>query len=142
MTDLNGLDADAVIARLRLAPHPEGGHYREYFRDLGSDGARGHATAIYFLLRAGERSNWHRVDAAEIWLHHAGGPLNLRVAEGDGERCHLLGAGTPAAVVPADAWQSAASVGPWTLVSCVVAPAFDFAGFELAPPGWTPEGAE
>jgi uncharacterized protein len=138
MTDLRdaGADAALVIRALDLRPHPEGGHYRETWRDLPADGGRGAATAILFLLRAGERSAWHRVDAAELWLWHAGAPLLLRVAPatehrlgpdpGTGQTLHGL--------VPAHRWQSAEGLGAWTLCSCVVAPAFAFEGFELAGP--------
>ena len=140
----DGLGADAVIALLGLAPHPEGGHYRETFRDPGTAGGRGASTAIYFLLRAGERSHWHKVDAVEMWHWHAGAPLVLRIAAaGAGPHDQVLGpdlaAGhRPQGIVPAHAWQAAESLGAWTLVGCTVAPAFEFAGFELAPAGWEP----
>ncbi|HUC17649.1 MAG TPA: cupin domain-containing protein [Acetobacteraceae bacterium] len=145
MTDLfsPGLAAKTVIASLGLAPHPEGGHYRETWRDRPADGRRGAASAIFFLLAAGEESAWHKVDAAELWLWHAGAPLRLEIAP---PRAALhLGADPSAGqtlqgIVPAEAWQSARSLGAWTLVSCIVAPAFDFAGFTLAPPGWMPPG--
>lgn len=126
-----------------MQPHPEGGHYAETFRAApGADG-RATSTAIYFLLRAGERSHWHRVDAAEIWLWHAGAPLTLEIADDSGQRAHTLGpniaAGErPQAIVPPHAWQAARSNGAWTLVSCVVAPGFLFEKFELAPPDWRP----
>ncbi|MBB4197772.1 cupin [Rhodoblastus sphagnicola] len=137
------LAAADVIAALRLRAHPEGGHYREIFRDRPEGGTRGAATSIYFLLAEGEASRWHRVDAAEIWLWHAGAPLRLNIADPEGQREQKLGpdllAGeTLQATVPAGDWQEARSFGAWTLVSCIVAPAFDFAGFELAPPDWTP----
>jgi len=140
------LDARAVIGLLSLAPHPEGGHFRETFRDAGDvPGGRGASTAIYFLLAAGERSHWHRVDATEVWHWYAGAPLRLcRAADDAGpvERLLLsadLAAGeVPQAVVPAGHWQAAETLGAWTLVGCTVAPAFDFAGFELAPSGWAP----
>lgn len=134
-----------MIADLGLAPHPEGGHFRETWRHDPGDGTRGAATAIYFLLRADERSHWHRVDADEVWLHHQGGPLTLRIKDGAGPVVdHLLGpdvaAGQqPQVRVPAGAWQAAEPVAGAVLVSCVVAPAFEFDGFELAPPGWSPE---
>lgn len=139
------LTADQIIALLDLAPHPEGGHFRETFRDApGADG-RAASTAIYFLLKRGERSHWHRVDAAEAWHFHAGAPLRLSLAATDaGPARHLvlgadLAAGErPQAVVPARHWQAAESLGDWTLVGCTVAPGFDFAGFTLAPPGWAP----
>ena len=133
-----------LIARLGLAPHPEGGHYRETFRHRPADGGRGAMTAIYFLLMAGERSHWHRVDAAEIWHYYAGAPLRLSVSEdGRAATAHRLGPDfargeAPQIVVPAGAWQSAESLGGWTLVGCTVGPAFHFAGFELAPRGWAP----
>jgi hypothetical protein len=142
MTDLT---ADAVIAALDLAPHPEGGHFREVYRHEPADGGRGDCTSIYYLLRAGERSAWHRVtDAVEIWQFHAGDPLALSVsADGKCVEIHLLGAEIasgerPQAVVPAGAWQSAESRGEWTLVGCTVAPAFVFEAFEMAPEGWEP----
>jgi uncharacterized protein len=139
------LTAANVITRLHLAPHPEGGHYREVFRDPRTDAqGRSVSTAIYFLLARGERSHWHRVDAAEVWHFYSGSPLNLQIADEHGQRTLHLGpdliAGeAPQIVVPAGAWQAAESLGDWTLVGCTVAPGFDFAGFELAPPGWIPE---
>ena len=131
--------AEEIISQLRMTPHPEGGHFVETWRAApGADG-RSVATAIYFLLQAGERSHWHRVDAAEVWLFHAGDPLALSIEGVPAVLGADLGAGQrPQAVVPAGAWQSAETTGAWTLVSCVVAPGFDFAGFELAPPGWAP----
>lgn len=138
------LTAEDIIARLDLAPHPEGGHFRETFRDAAGHGGRGASTAIYFLLKAGERSHWHKVDAAEVWHFYAGAPLLLQVAEDDGAvREVRLGPDLahgerPQSVVPPGAWQAAESLGAWTLVGCTVAPAFDFAGFTLAPPGFSP----
>jgi len=138
------LAADEVVRLLGLAPHPEGGHYRETFRDAATAGAgRAASTAIYFLLRAGERSRWHRVDAAEVWHWYGGAPLALRVATAGGLIAHALGAELaagerPQVVVPAGAWQSAESLGAWTLVGCTVAPGFEFAGFELAAPEFCP----
>ena len=136
-------DVDRIIDALGLEPHPEGGWFAETWRAPAADGRRAASTAIYFVLRAGERSHWHTVDADEIWLHHAGAPLILRITEGAEIHEHMLGSDLgsgerPQVVVPAGAWQSAASTGAWTLVSCVVAPGFDFAGFQLAPPGWEP----
>ena len=135
-----------IITTLELLPHPEGGHYRETWRHESGD-ERGAGTSIYYLLQAGERSHWHRVDASETWLHHSGAPLTLRIAADDVGpvvECALgpdLAAGErPQAVVPAHAWQSAVSNGDWTRVSCIVAPGFDFVGFELAPPDWSPGG--
>lgn len=135
---------EAVIAMLGLQPHPEGGHFGETFRDVSVDGARAASTAIYFLLRAGEKSHWHRVDAVEMWHWYAGAPLALKVAaDGAAPVTTVLGSDLaagerPQGVVPAHAWQAAESLGAWTLVGCTVAPAFEFAGFELAPPGWEP----
>jgi len=136
--------AAEIIARLALQPHPEGGHYRETFRDPSTgSGGRAHSTAIYFLLARGERSHWHRIDAVEIWHHYAGDPLALRIADGPDLQTVTLGpdlaAGhLPQAIVPAHAWQAAESTGDWTLVGCTVAPAFNFATFELAPAQWEP----
>ena len=137
------VDAAEIIERLDLQPHPEGGHFRETWRDPDQGGRRGAGTAIYFLLAEGERSHWHRVDATEIWHFHAGAPLELHVADEGGRRTLLLGtdlgAGQePQRVVPAGAWQAAEPEGEFTLVSCTVAPAFRFEGFELADPGWEP----
>jgi uncharacterized protein len=164
MTD----EADRIIASLGLQPHPEGGWYRETWRDvpggtgrdvpggtgrdvpggtgrdMRADGSRGSGTAIYYLLRAGERSHWHRVDAVEIWHWYAGGALTLSVSE-DGKHVteHALGPSLelghrPQVIVPAGAWQAATPRSRWVLVGCTVSPAFDFAGFELAPPHWRP----
>lgn len=138
------MTADDIIERLDLKPHPEGGYYRETFRDSRTiDGGRAASTAIYFLLARDQKSHWHRVDAVEIWHYHAGDPLILRIADDNGERAIRLGSDLtaseqPQAIVPADAWQAAESTGDWTLVDCTVAPGFDFAKFELAPPGWSP----
>ena len=137
--------AAEIIARLELRPHPEGGHYRETFRDSRADGqGRACATAIYFLLTRGAPSHWHRIDATEIWHYYAGSPLTLRIAH-EGCAPHTLRLGPdvaagerPQAIVPASAWQSAESTGEWTLVGCTVAPAFEFAKFEMAPKGWEP----
>lgn len=141
-----GLVAEQVREALGLTPHPEGGHYRETWRDRPDDGGRGAATSILFLLAAGERSRWHRVDAAELWLWHAGAALHLGL-HGGATSTLRLGAGLGRGevlqgVVPAGVWQEAASLGAWTLVSCVVAPAFRFEGFTLAPPGWEPARLE
>lgn len=137
------MTAADVIALLDLKPHPEGGHYRETFRDPREVGGRSVGTAIYFLLAAGERSHWHRVDASEIWHWHAGAPLVLDVSDGETSETMMLGADLlagqrPQGVVPARAWQAARSLGDWTLVTCTVSPGFDFAGFELASPDWAP----
>jgi uncharacterized protein len=133
-----GADAASVIRALNLRPHPEGGHYRETWRDAPPDGTRGAGTAILFLLRAHERSHWHRVDAAELWFWQAGAPLELRVVPGAALRLGPDAGEALQGLVPRGAWQSATSLGAWTLCSCVVAPAFSFAGFELAPAGWEP----
>ena len=139
------LDAAGVVRLLGLEPHPEGGFYRETFRDA-RQGAEGRAvsTAIYYLLGIGDTSEWHRVDAAEVWHFYAGAPLVLTMSPNghDAESHHLgpdLAQGQrPQIVVPAGWWQTATSLGAWTLVGCTVAPGFDFAGFELAPPDWRP----
>jgi uncharacterized protein len=138
--------ATEIIRLLDLKPHPEGGHFRETFRDPRTvDGNRAASTAIYFLLARGERSHWHKVDAVEIWHYHAGAPLLLEIVAGHSgpvERV-TLGPGLangerPQVAVPANAWQAAASLGDWTLTGCTVAPGFDFAGFTLAPKDWMP----
>ena len=139
------LSAQDVIRLLDLKPHPEGGHFREVFRDSRQvEGGRAASTAIYFLLVRGERSHWHRIDAVEVWHWYAGSPLALDIAQSEGviERVTLgtdLSAGErPQAIVPAHAWQVAESLGDWTLAGCTVAPGFEFAKFELAPRGWRP----
>jgi predicted cupin superfamily sugar epimerase len=142
---LSLLTAADVIARLDLKPHPEGGHYRETFRDVRTDAAgRAVSTAIYFLLARGERSHWHRVDAVETWHYYAGSPLLLRTHDGTMRSIRLgpdLAAGEmPQAIVPAHVWQAAETSGDWTLVGCTVAPGFEFSGFELAPMDWEPPG--
>jgi len=150
--------ADDLIARLRLEPHPEGGWYRQTFCDA-VEGGRARSTAIYFLLERHQRSHWHRVDAVEVWHWYAGAPLELSIAPpqpveaapiADGSVAAAAGwqaltlgsdfaAGQrPQGIVPTDHWQSARSLGDWTLVGCTVAPGFEFDGFELAPPGWAP----
>ncbi len=133
------MTADETIAALGLAPHPEGGHYRETFRHAPAGGGRGAMTAIYYLLKAGERSLWHRVDAAEIWHWYAGSPLALFMPERRILGPDLAAGELPQLIVPEGIWQSATSLGAWTLVGCTVGPAFEFAGFEMAPPGWRPE---
>ena len=130
-------EADRLIALLDLKPHPEGGHFRETFRD--SNVGRSYSTAIYFLLKAGEMSRWHRVDAAEVWHFYRGAPLELCI----GKQAYVLGpeideAQAPQIVVPAGVWQSARSLGDYTLVGCTVAPGFAFAHFEMAPDGFEP----
>ena len=138
-----------IIRLLELRPHPEGGHFRQTFRDTRTvDGTRAASTAIYFLLARGERSHWHRVDAVEAWHYYAGAPLRLEIAadtNGAVDRVtlgpDLTGGQRPQAIVPAHVWQAAQSLGDWTLVGCTVAPGFEFEGFELAPQGWAPPGA-
>lgn len=133
-----------LITRLGLEPHPEGGWFAETWRDDPGDGSRGAGSAIYFLLRRGEVSRWHRVDATEVWHFYAGDPLQLRMAsDGDEPRTIVLGADVaggqcPQAVVPAGAWQMARPLGDYTLAGATVSPAFSFDGFELAPEGWEP----
>jgi uncharacterized protein len=138
------LDVDDIIGALSLARHPEGGWYRETFRDVPEAGGRGALTQMYYLLRAGESSRWHRIDAVEVWHFYLGEPLALQIAqEGWAPRTVILGndlarAHQPQAVVPAQAWQAAKPLGAFALVGCTVAPAFQFDGFELAPDGWSP----
>jgi uncharacterized protein len=141
------VDAAEIIDELGLVRHPEGGWYRETWRSEpmpGHPAGRAAGTAIYYLLVAGERSDWHRVDAAETWHHYAGAPLELWLSTDDGSpELHLLGvdlmAGErPQVVVPPGVWQSAATRGDYTLVGCTVVPGFTFDGFELAPDGWEP----
>ncbi|MCB1424492.1 MAG: cupin domain-containing protein [Brucellaceae bacterium] len=140
------LTPETIRTAFAMQRHPEGGWYVETFRDTDG-GPRGHSTAILYLLEAGERSHWHRVtDAAEIWHWHAGAPLELGLsADGRMTARQVLGmdvaAGQrPQVVVPANCWQSARSLGHWTLVGCTVAPGFLFERFEMAPPGWAPSG--
>jgi predicted cupin superfamily sugar epimerase len=138
------LDAAKVIRQLGLQPHPEGGHYRETYRHSDPFGGRGLMTAIYYLLAAGEYSHWHRVDAVEMWHWYAGAPLALTISENgrDVDAHHLgpdiLARQRPQVIVPPNAWQTAESLGAWTLVGCTVSPAFEFGGFELAPADWLP----
>jgi uncharacterized protein len=138
------MDPAEIIQTLGLAPHPEGGHYREMFRDAAPTGARAASTAIYFLLRAGEVSRWHTVDAAEVWHFYAGDTLEVTIQRPGVPRethklgTHLAAGERPQAVVPAYAWQMARPLGAWTLVGCTVAPGFEFGGFTLAPEGFEP----
>ena len=130
--------ADALIRVLQLGPHPEGGWYRESFRDARNPAGRAHGTAIYFLLRAGETSRWHRIDAAEIWHFYRGAPLEIGIASaGQAPSYHRLGSHVesgerPQLVVPPHAWQRARPLGAYALVGCTVAPGFEFDHFELA----------
>ena len=136
--------ARPIIEALGMQPHPEGGWYVETFRDAAGPDGRARSTAIYYLLEAGDRSHWHRVDALEVWHWHAGAPLTLSIST-DGKTSvdidlgpDVLGGQRPQGIVPTRAWQAAASQGDWTLVGCTVAPGFEFAGFEMAEPGWEP----
>jgi predicted cupin superfamily sugar epimerase len=137
-------EAERLIRELELIAHPEGGHYREMFRDTVGADRRAHSTAIYFLLQRGEVSRWHRIDAAEVWHYHRGAPLELKIAEaGKRPQRFVLGADVehgeqPQIVVPANAWQSARSLGGYTLAGCTVAPGFEFSRFELAEDGFEP----
>ena len=138
------MDARDLIERLGLMRHPEGGWYRETWRAASAADARAAGTAIYYLLEAGDRSHWHRVDADEIWHFYAGGPLRLSLSpDGRESEAHILGpdiaaAHAPQLVVPKCCWQSAEPLGAFTLAGCTVAPGFEFAGFEMAPAGWRP----
>ena len=138
------MNAQEIIKRLALIPHPEGGFYRETYRDPSKVSGRSVGTAIFFLLTSGQISRWHKVDAAEIWHHYDGAPLQLGLATPDGqEKVLILGkdleAGElPQQVIPADHWQQAQSLGEWTLVGCTVSPGFEFSSFVLADEGWSP----
>jgi predicted cupin superfamily sugar epimerase len=146
---ISGRSAAEIIRLLDLRPHPEGGFFRETFRDPARD-ARGRAvsTLIYFLLDAGQVSRWHKVDATEVWHFYAGAPLEISISQNGSETSvHRLGpdlfAGErPQFAVPAHCWQKAMSLGAWTFVGCGVAPRFEFSGFELAPPGWPRSSCE
>ncbi|MCP4932674.1 MAG: cupin domain-containing protein [bacterium] len=135
--------ANEIIKKLNLEPHPEGGYFRETFRDE-QNGDRARSTAILYLLKAGEVSHWHRVDATEVWHWYAGASLELRQSDGDNsQHTQILGGDIlanqqPQIVVPAHIWQSAQSLGDWTLVGCTVTPGFEFSGFEMAVDGWNP----
>ena len=139
------LGANEIIRMLGLIKHPEDGHYRETFRAPTPEGGRATSTLIYYLLQADEVSAWHRVDADEFWLWHAGGPLSLTQSPPDGQGARAITLGpdlragqVPQCVIPAQHWQTAETLGAWTLVSCIVAPGFHFGGFELAPEDWRP----
>ena len=144
MDQFFGLDAYSVVKTFGMIPHPEGGWYAEMFRSDAPAGERPAVSAIYFLLRENERSHWHAVDGTEIWLWHAGSPIRLHLSlKGEHPASVMLGMDfeggqRPQVVVPEGVWQAAESTGPWSLVSCVVAPAFHFSGFTLAPPDWAP----
>ena len=139
------MTANEIIAAFNLEPHPEGGFYRETFRDVAGPDGRSRSTAIYFLLPAGVISAWHRVDAVETWHFYAGAPLRLSLSEDGKAVSHktlgidLCSSECPQIIVPEMAWQSAASLGDWTLVGCTVAPGFEFSGFEMAESGWKPD---
>ena len=135
------MDANDIIQKLDLLPHPEGGYYRQTW--VAENEGRPTGTCIYFLLKAGESSHWHKVDATEIWLYHAGAPITLSLAETETGPAidhtlgpDLLGGQSPQMIVPTHHWQAARTTGDWTLVSCTVSPGFDFAGFTLAEPGF------
>ncbi len=140
------MTAADIIRLLGLTPHPEGGFYRQTFKDTAIVGGRPASTAIYYCLAAGERSHWHRVDAVETWHYYAGAPIELSISEdGSASERHRLGSDLeagerPQAVVPTLWWQSARSLGSWSLVGCTVVPGFRFEGFEMAPPDWNPVG--
>jgi predicted cupin superfamily sugar epimerase len=136
--------AQEIIDILELQRHPEGGWYVQTFRDCDEHQGRAHSTAIYYLLEGGDRSHWHTVDAVEIWHYHAGAPLELSLSE-NGVSARSITLGTdfvsgqrPQGLVRKGEWQSARSLGDWTLVSCTVAPGFEFSGFRMAPPDWQP----
>lgn len=141
------LGPQQLIDLLGLVPHPEGGHFIQTWQ-AASGAQRSSGTAIYFLLRAGERSHWHRIDSAEVWHHYAGAPLILETwVDGEAVTRRTLGtdlvAGErPQLVVEPGEWQSARTVGEWTLVGCTVSPGFEFRHFELAPPAWQPRTSE
>jgi uncharacterized protein len=143
------LSATDIIRLLDLRPHPEGGHYRETFRDSARDASgRAASTLIYFVLARGEVSHWHRIDATEVWHYYAGAPLEIKISpRGESISVHRLGpelilGERPQLAVPARCWQSAETLGAWTLAGCSVAPGFEFSSFELAPPNWAPGPAE
>lgn len=135
------MTADDIIAHLNLAPHPEGGFYRQTW--VAENTGRPTGTCIYFLLRDGQASHWHRVDATEIWHYYAGAPLILSLAADDAGPAQDLTLGpdlaagqAPQLIVPEQHWQAARTTGDWTLVGCTVSPGFDFSGFTLAAPGF------
>ncbi|MBO6796595.1 cupin domain-containing protein [Maricaulis sp.] len=137
--------AQQIIDALDMQRHPEGGWYVETFRDVNGPDGRARSTAIYYLLEAGDRSHWHRVDALEVWHWHAGAPLRLSIST-DGKTSRDIDLGPdvvsgqrPQGIVPTQAWQAAQSLGDWTLVGCTVAPGFEFSGFEMAPSEWAPD---
>jgi predicted cupin superfamily sugar epimerase len=136
--------AQQIIDILQLERHPEGGWYKQTFRDEERTDGRAHSTAIYYLLEGGDRSHWHTVDAVEVWLYHAGAPLELSLSD-DAMTMRTITLGSdlaagqrPQGLVRKSEWQSARSLGDWTLVSCTVAPGFEFGGFRMARLGWEP----
>ncbi|MGB0507626.1 MAG: cupin domain-containing protein [Pikeienuella sp.] len=145
MVTPSNLTAQDIVQMLDLAPHPEGGWYKETWRASAEPGGRATGTAIYYLLEAEQFSHWHRVDAAEIWLWHAGAPLALTLSpNGHDAETQILGTELaqgqrPQIVIPSNWWQTAASLGRYTLVSCTVSPGFEFDGFEMAAPDWRPQ---
>lgn len=140
--------AEELIQSLNLAPHPEGGWYRETWRSASAPGERAAASAVYYVIQPAQRSHWNRVDADEMWLWHSGDPLDLSIAESDAGPARTLrlggdiGAGEqPQVIVPKGHWQSAVPAGGdagFTFLSCIVAPGFEFSGYELAESGWSP----
>lgn len=141
---VNDLSEQQIVEHLKMQPHPEGGYFCETYRDPEGIDGRAHSTAIYYLLGAGDCSAWHRVDAVEVWHYYAGAPLALTLSPNGHDATayrlgnNLLMGEKPQVVVPKMAWQTAESLGHWTLVGCTVAPGFEFAGFEMAPPDWRP----
>jgi hypothetical protein len=140
-------EARSLIDALTLAPHPEGGWYRETWRADAPAGERAATTAILFLLEEGQRSHWHKVDATELWLFHAGSALRIETAGSDDGPVQaarlgpdVLAGERPQVRIAAGDWQAATADGGWALVSCIVSPGFEFEGFTLAPPGWAPGG--
>ena len=144
------MTADDLIRALNLAPHPEGGWYRETWRADAAEGERAAASAVLYVIQPGQRSHWNRVDAHEIWLWHGGDPIDVMIAATDAGPSSTVRLGgrvtegeQPQLIIPAGQWQSAEPVAGdagYTLISCIVAPAFQFSGFELAPEGWEPGG--
>ncbi|KZL21723.1 hypothetical protein PsAD2_00346 [Pseudovibrio axinellae] len=140
----NTATSEEIIAELQMQEHPEGGFYTETFRDSEGPEGRGYSTAIYYLLKRGQKSHWHRIDAIETWHYYGGAPLRLSISTKDGNPSEIilgmdvLNGQRPQGIVPRQAWQSAESLGDWTLVGCTVAPGFLFEGFELAPKHWSP----
>jgi len=141
---MSAITAREIIEQLGMQRHPENGWYVQTFEDPAQTDGRAQSTAIYYLLEAGEVSHWHRVDAVEVWHYYAGAALELSLSDDGIVAMHLLGVDLasgerPQIIVPKGSWQSAVSTGAWTLVGCTVAPGFQFSGFELAAPGWTPD---